>query len=102
MLEQHTHELFATRNGILLMSDFIKMTHVLIKCTISSLFTVCAFSSTSFLSVPVAWFQLVRQRKVKTPCFLLLLLLMHNYVSRCCIAAICCYGVFLRFLKLLV
>lgn len=64
MLEQHTHELFATHNGILLMSDFIKMTHVLIKCTISSLFTVCAFSSTSFLSVPVAWFQLVRQRKV--------------------------------------
>lgn len=53
MLEQQTHELFATRNGILLMSDFIKMTHVLIKCTISSLFTVCAFSSTSFLSVPV-------------------------------------------------
>lgn len=49
MLEQQTHELFATRNGILLMSDFIKMTHVLIKCTISSLFTVCAFSSTSFL-----------------------------------------------------
>lgn len=42
--ERHTYEPFNSNNGMFLMSNFIKMTHILIKCTISSSWVFSASS----------------------------------------------------------
>lgn len=59
VLERHTYKPFNSRRGMFLMSDFIKMTHILIKCTVSYSWVFPALSYIFLLTHVRNWLEYV-------------------------------------------